>query len=183
MTKLKRFEGGELDPDSTCVAGIDPSLTGFAVCIMDEHTNYRIGVASPEEKGARRLSMLKDFMLDMLDIVPRMDTIAIEGLVTRSPSASVLGELTGVLKVGLFESHGKAPLMVPPASLKKFATGKGGGVSKSQIMLSVYKKWGADLPDDNAADSYVLARVARGVSGTQYEEEVLRKLDDPKFRQ
>ena len=50
-------------------------------------------------------------------------------------------------------------------------TGKGQGVSKSQMLLNVYKKWGVEFTDDNAADSYSLAKLVSGKFALAYEKE------------
>jgi hypothetical protein len=62
-------------------------------------------------------------------------------------------------------------------------TGKGQGIPKSQMVLHIYKKWGAEFSDDNAADSYALARLASGYSTLAYEKEICNKVKDPKFRE
>jgi hypothetical protein len=67
--------------------------------------------------------------------------------------------------------------------LKKYITGKGTGVQKNQILLNVYKKWGIEFNDDNAADSYGLARIAAGMGDLTYEKEIIKKLLDPKFKE
>jgi crossover junction endodeoxyribonuclease RuvC len=68
---------------------------------------------------------------------------------------------------------------VAPTSLKKYITGKGTKVQKNQILLQVYKKWGVEFTDDNAADSYGLARIARGKHDFEYEKEVYDKVTSP----
>ena len=67
--------------------------------------------------------------------------------------------------------------------LKKYVTGKGQGVKKNQILLNVYKKWGVEFMDDNAADSYALARIAAGMADLSYEKEIITKTLDPKYRE
>jgi crossover junction endodeoxyribonuclease RuvC len=42
-------------------------------------------------------------------------------------------------------------------TLKKYATGKGTS-KKQEMLLQIYKRWGVEFNDDNAADSYALAR-------------------------
>lgn len=74
-------------------------------------------------------------------------------------------------------------MIVPPTSLKKYVTGKGQGVSKSQILLNVYKKWGVEFTDDNAADSYGLAHIVSGKAKLSYEKEVYEKLSSVDYRE
>jgi Holliday junction resolvasome RuvABC endonuclease subunit len=105
-----------------------------------------------------------------------------EGYAFGSQMANMLGELGAVVKMTLYE-FGVYPLIVPPTNLKKYVTGKGNGISKSQMLLYVYKKWGADISDDNAADSYALAKIVSGSAELEYEKDVYTKLQDPKFRE
>jgi hypothetical protein len=51
------------------------------------------------------------------------------------------------------------------------------------MLLHVYKKWNVDITDDNAADSYALARLVSGTHTLAYEKEIYDKLQDPKFRE
>jgi len=112
--------------------------------------------------------------------------VAAESPVRMSHSALISGELWGVVRLAclceLLDSAGQYPLQVAPASLKKYVTGKGTGIQKNMILLHTYKKWGVEFTDDNAADSYGLARIAAGLGDTAYEQEVIRKLQDDKYR-
>ena len=67
--------------------------------------------------------------------------------------------------------------------LKKYVTGKGKGISKSQMLLNTYKKWDIEFDDDNAADSYGLAHLIAGKGHLAYEKEIYIKLLDPKYRE
>lgn len=76
-------------------------------------------------------------------------------------------------------------LIVAPKSVKKFACGNGNG-QKSLILKSVYKNWGVEPDDDNQADAYVLARIAKFVSDAknevglerlcQYQADIVKRL-------
>jgi hypothetical protein len=105
-----------------------------------------------------------------------------EGYAFGSQMANMLGELGGMVKLTLLD-FGIYPLIVPPTNLKKYVTGKGNGISKSQILMYVYKKWDAEFSDDNAADSFALARLVSGKHELAYEKEMYDKLQDPKFRE
>ena len=107
---------------------------------------------------------------------------AMEGYAFGSQMANMLGELGGMVKLTLLE-FGIYPLIVPPSNLKRYVAGKGNGVSKSQILLYVFRKWGAEITDDNAADSYALAKLVSGAHVLEYEKDVYDKLQDPKFRE
>lgn len=182
MKHLKRF-GTDEEGLGPVTVGIDPSLTGFAVSL--------VSVADPQKQATYVYTSPKRGVIRLVDIKNTLNwligesvivDVAIEGTVVRSPSASVLGELSGVIKAYLYETHSLFPLQVPPMSLKKFVTGKGNGVQKNQMLLHVYKKWGIEFSDDNAADAYSLARFVLGGHTLAYEKEVHTKIDTGKFR-
>ena len=182
--KTVEFSKGTL-ADGAAI-GIDPSLTGFAVCAYSDDDNWLVHVYKPSTSGPERLSEITTHLVKFIKMnAPNTTTthMAIEGTVRNSPSASVLGELTGAVKLTVYQTCGTLPMLnVPPMSLKKYVSGTGKAVTKSQMLLSVYKKYSADFTDDNAADAFGLARIAKGVATTQYEEDVLKRLADIKFR-
>lgn len=160
--------------------GIDQSLTGFAVCALDDQGNYHVEVLRPRNRGVQRLDEISRFLRQSYRRWNPHD-VAMEGTVVQSTSASVLGELSGVMKLTLFNA-GCLPMIVPPTTLKKFVTGQG-NVAKSRMMMSALKRYGVEIPDDNAVDAYGLARIVRGTAITKVEEQIITKLSDPKFRE
>lgn len=184
--KIKEFGVGKALVKGDVAIGIDQSYGGFGITILSipTPTNFYSAVATipaSELKGVERLVKLKEFMIQTLNGYDIKDA-AMEGYAYGSTMAHTLGELGGAVKLGLYESFNLVPLLVPPTNLKKYITGKGTGVQKNQILLNVYKKWDVEFTDDNAADSYGLARIAAGLADTTYEREVLKTLSDPKFR-
>lgn len=178
--KIQTF-GSDTPIKGRVYIGIDPSLTGYAVCALDATQSFEARVFTPATRGPERLSMLRTALLDFCSNWEIAD-IAIEGTVVRSSSSSVLGEISGVTKEALLSSFGIAPLQVPPQSLKKYVIGKGGSGSKALIMMKVLQKWGVEFVDDNAADAYGLARISAGIAETVAEAEVVLKLSDEKYR-
>lgn len=165
--------------------GIDPSLTGFALCAISvkDPERFRGLVYTSPVRGADRLLDIEQILDEFTEGFNKMVDLAIEGTVLRSQSASVLGELSGVVKTWFLREYGYRPLQVPPTSLKKYVTGKGTGVQKNQMLLAVYKKWGVAFDDDNIADAYGLARFVAGGHTLAYEKETYDKIAlDPKFR-
>lgn len=180
--KAKRFASKDLPSFTDDIyLGIDPSLTGFAVCLMSPKGDYIIEVWTSEKRGAARLAEIKNHLRDFLQGYTLSD-VAMEGTVVHSASASVLGELSGVVKEFLYTERSVEPMLIPPMSLKKYVCGTGKGVTKSHIMMSTLKKWGVELPDDNAADAHGIARICIGLAETGYETEIVLKMQDPKFR-
>ena len=83
--------------------------------------------------------------------------------------------------VRVLKENGAHPLQVSPSQLKKYITGKG-RAEKNQILLHTYKRWGVEFANDNAADSFGLAKIAAGEAKNKAQEEVLKALQDPKHR-
>lgn len=160
--------------------GIDQSYNGFAITVLRGENQWTT-VYKSDKHGIERL---KDIQVHIMEILFNFEIVdvAMEGYAFGSQMANMLGELGGMVKLTLLD-FGIYPLIVPPTSLKKYVTGKGNGVPKSQMLLYVYKKWGVEFTDDNAADSYSLARLIAGMHETAYEKEVYDKLQDPKFRE
>lgn len=181
---LKIQYGGLRNDNSPLYIGIDQSYSGFAITVLNNF-GYTTSVYKSEKRGIDRLADIRDHLNTTLDSVyqwaPPAD-VAIEGYAFGSQMANMLGELGGMVKLTLWERD-IYPLIVPPTSLKKYVAGKGTGVPKSQILLQVYKKWGVEFSDDNAADSYALAKLVSASHGLAYEKEVYDKLQDPKFRE
>ena len=177
---MKIFDGG-LDDTKPVYVGIDQSYSGFAITLLND-TGYRTTVFKSSMFGIKRLRDIQAHVMDTLVTAGEIKDVAMEGYAFGSQMANMLGELGGMVKLTLLDFN-IYPLIVPPTNLKKYATGKGAGISKGQIMLYVYKKWGVDLPDDNAADSYILAHLVSGRHELAYEKEVYDKLQDPKFRE
>jgi len=178
---MKIFDGGlEGAIGAEVYIGIDQSYSGFAITALND-TGYRTTVYKSDKRGIERLRDIQAHMLEIIVNYTILD-VAMEGYAFGSQMANMLGELGGMVKLTLLD-FGIYPLIVPPTNLKKYVTGKGNGISKSQMMLFVYKKWGVDLADDNAADSYALAHLVAKRHGLAYEKEVYDKLQDPKFRE
>jgi Holliday junction resolvasome RuvABC endonuclease subunit len=181
---IKVFSSGE-PLNSPVYIGIDQSYSGFAITALND-SGYHTTVFKSELRGVDRLMHIEAHLVDTIEkykLSPfAINDVAMEGYAFGSQMANMLGELGGMVKLAL-RSFGIYPLIVPPTSLKKYVTGKGQGVSKSQILLHVYKKWGVELNDDNAADSYALAHLVSGRHSLAYEKEIYAKLQDPKFRE
>jgi len=178
---MKVFHGGLVIPENPVYLGIDQSYSGFAVTAYQQGSYYT-EVYKSDQRGIARLSDIQAHVMNWLHKFDKIEDVAMEGYAFGSQMANMLGELWGMVKLTLYD-FGIYPLIVPPTNLKKYACGKASGVSKSQIMLSVYKNFGAEFSDDNAADSYVLAHLVSGSHSRTYERDVYVKLQDPKFRE
>lgn len=178
---MKVFMGGTINSEKSVYLGIDQSYSGFAITAYQDG-NYYTEVYKSDKRGIDRLRDIQAHVMNWLHQFDKIEDVAMEGYAFGSQMANMLGELGGMVKLSLLD-FGIYPLIVPPTNLKKYVTGKGNGISKSQILMHVYKKWDAEFSDDNAADSYALAHLVAGAHTLAYEKEVYDKLQDPKFRE
>lgn len=76
---------------------------------------------------------------------------------------------------------------VPPASIKKYATGSG-VAKKPDIRMAIFKRYGLDIADDNEADAFVLRAIGLDLLGHPLVElpaahrQALAKLPRPALR-
>jgi len=178
---MKVFHRGVVNKSMPVYLGIDQSYSGFAITAL-QGDNYYCEVYKSDKRGIDRLADIQAHVMNWLHEFDNIKDVAMEGYAFGSQMANMLGELGGMVKLTL-HSFGVYPLIVPPTNLKKYVAGKGNGVSKSEMLLYVYKKWGAEFTDDNAADAYALAHLVSASYSLAYEKEVYEKLQDPKFRE
>jgi Holliday junction resolvasome RuvABC endonuclease subunit len=196
---IKEFNGGLLQ-DSAVTIGIDQSLTGFAFSAVsvDSPNLHHTQVYKSPYNGVQRLDDIQKFLYTkFMWLKERNNTvmdIAMEGTVLASHSALVLGELSATVKLFLYDhfeginnynpelgQHLRIPLMIPPMTLKKYATGKGTS-KKQEMLLQIYKRYGVEFNDDNAADAYSLGRLAGGHTIDAIETAIVEQIKDPKYR-
>lgn len=186
----KLFDGGLSKPTKVTI-GIDQSLTGFGLTVLsvDNPSVYLTWVYKSPYFGIERLADIRQWLIDNFNYVEHelemeIVDIAMEGTVLASQSALLLGELSAVVRLSIydhFEDDLRFPLKVPPMTLKKYAAGKG-NAKKQEMLLQMYKRWGIEYSDDNAADSYALARLASKTTINEVEKAVVKQMSDAKYR-
>lgn len=185
----KVIDGG-LNVAGPVTVGIDQSLTGFALTALslDDPKKHITWVYKSPYFGIERLVDIRQWLVDHLEYLEEHDLevadLAMEGTVLASQAALVLGELSATVRLAiydLYEDHRRYPLKVPPMTLKKYASGKG-NAKKQEMLLQIYKRWGVEFNDDNAADSYALARLVGKFSINEVEKAVAIQMSDPKYR-
>lgn len=185
---VKKFGPGYNSKGSLYI-GIDQSLTGFGLTILDHEGGYETYVfkSSPKLRMVDRLMEIEGWLYgELLPLEHLIENVAIESPVKMSHFALLSGQLFGIVCRTLRHSlvlkeNGAHPLQVSPSQLKKYITGKG-RAEKNQILLHTYKRWGVEFANDNAADSFGLAKIAAGEAKNKAQEEVLKALRDPKHR-
>lgn len=170
--------------------GLDQSYTGFGLVILldgDDHPHDRLGKfdAAKFGSGVDRLLFIEEWLATEIgDYV--IDWVCMEGYANGSKfGREAAGELGYAVKRYLRSRHPQRllPTVVPPTSVKKFATGSG-AAKKNEMLLAVYKRWGVEYKNDNLADAFVLAKIAQALSDpdaralAKFQEDVLAKLSD-----
>lgn len=90
--------------------------------------------------------------------------IVLEGFAFARPQyAHQLGGLGYAVRLALYEA-GAPFLIIPPATAKKFVSGKG-NCKKDVVLKAVYQRFGIDLDDDNIADAVTLAHIGMALMG------------------
>jgi Holliday junction resolvasome RuvABC endonuclease subunit len=172
--------------------GIDQSLTGFALSAVNtlNPTEHITWVYKSPYFGVERLADIRQWLIDHFEYLEEqgaiLQDIAMEGTVLASHAALVLGELSATVRLAIFDyfdedDDRRFPLKVPPMTLKKYASGKG-NAKKQEMLLQIYKRWGIEFNDDNAADAYGLARMAAEFHIDSIEAAVIEQMKDPKYR-
>ena len=177
---------GKLLPGNPVAIGIDQSLTGFAFSAVNttDPTQHITWVYKSPYFGIERLVDIRQWLTEHLDYVEEqgciIQDIAMEGTVLASHAALVLGELSAVVRMAIHdffeeEDDRRYPLKVPPRTLQIYAAGQG-------MLLQIYKRWGVEFNDDNAADAYALARLAAESHIDATELAVVEQMKDTKYR-
>lgn len=94
---------------------------------------------------------------------PTVDLVVMEGGVFLSQAAFRLGMVHRAARVVVREA-GLPYALVPPSSLKKYASGKG-NASKADMRLALFKRAGLDERDDNRVDAWWLRAMALDAYG------------------
>jgi Holliday junction resolvasome RuvABC endonuclease subunit len=143
------------------ILALDLSLTatGWATSI-DEYGVWRSG----DLRGTDRLINLAGWLHDtLLETEPEL--VVIEGYSYGSKGRAVfdIAEWGGVARYILSDNWHEFAV-IRPATLKKFATGKGNS-PKPTMRMELYKRAGIDVSDDNAVDALWLLAAAMEATG------------------
>lgn len=140
------------------IVALDPSLTGFGWARSVPGSDlgelsgpaWESGVFVPKGRGVRRLQAALDQVVEITD---GAEVVLIEGYAfsSRQSHAHGLGELGGVVRLGLFQRS--IPFVeIPPACVKKLATGRG-NAKKEAVLVEAVKRLGYGGADNNVSDA------------------------------
>lgn len=100
--------------------------------------------------GDRRLFDIRQAVLLALGGFDVEFTV-IEDLPTHAKAAGITGMVHGVVRLSLLDQD--IPyVLVPPATVKKYAVGKG-NATKADMRMALYTRTGVDQRDDNQVDA------------------------------
>jgi len=142
--------------------GIDQSLNEPGLVIIDVDGVLVVAAALKVVarcRGARRLHTLAAWY------DAHLPNVVYGGAAMEGPSLGSehrefdLGEASGIAKHRLYVGTGLEPLIVAPLQLKKYIASS--GATKQDVMNAVKSRYGFSTDNDNIADAYVLAQIAR----------------------
>ena len=149
--------------------GIDPSLTSTGFAYTDKNGDIHTGRILPKNmRGPERLYFIKYHVGKLLDDLFGLLGGPVQSIIyedyamggkTNKGRLFSIGELGGVLKTLAWE-RGMDVLLVPPSSLKLFATGKG-NADKEEVMDAIAKRYSYSVTQNDEADAFILMKMGQ----------------------
>lgn len=139
------------------VLGLDLSLTASGVALPDGTLTT---IRTTRSDGDRRLVHIADEIGQTLHGV---DLAVVEDLPTHAHGSGITGMVHGAVRCELIRA-GVPYLLVPAASLKTFATGRG-NATKSDMRLELFRRMSIDERDDNCVDAWFLRALGCDLTG------------------
>lgn len=149
------------------IVGLDMSLTSTGVAVCDRSGAYSTYLIAPSKGTEGDLTARIGQVQEQLNhLIVTADMIVYEGLVHRSQGAWALAMVQGVFH-GILAREDATPdrvVEVPPATLKKWATGKGNASKRAMLTQAVRE---LDYPgdSDDEADALWLLSIGLELAG------------------
>lgn len=143
--------------DRPAVIALDLSITATGTCDTD---GFTATIKTKTADGDRRLVTIADRVRHLVGenrgyLGGHLAQLAvIEDLPTHAHGAGITGMVHGAVRAELIRL-GVPYVLVTPASLKKWATGKG-NADKVQMGVAALKRFGREFPNDNECDAFLL---------------------------
>lgn len=168
------------------ITGLDLSLRATGYCQMGPELGVenvvRFGTIEPPKGmiGIPRLISLNGAIQQLVQANRQL--VVLEGFSygSRGSFSREIAGLGYLVRVELYE-RGVPYIVVPPATLKKFVTGKG-TAQKSLMLREVFRRWNIDAGNDNEADAVGLTQMGAALLDystkplTTFQREVISKL-------
>ncbi len=140
------------------VVGLDLSLTATGVAYSDDSVGTIKTRATDRD---RRLGQIRQHLAATIRGPKLTDwssspaaLVVIEDLPTHAKSAGITGMVHGIARE-LLSSADVPYALVPPATLKKYATGRG-NADKTAMAIAALKRGDREFADDNQCDAWWL---------------------------
>jgi crossover junction endodeoxyribonuclease RuvC len=172
------------------VIGIDPSLRA---CGVSDGTNHLVIKTEKREEDHTQAADLKRRCQEIISgilawLAKHGHTDPPLAIYVEAPAFGVASMANHLYELGwlmyrihnLTESFGIRIVEVPPATLRKWATGKG-NTPKDAMKLAVFKKFGIEFEDDAGCDklfAYLLAKFGEAVETGELKFEPSAKRGD-----
>ena len=147
----------------TRILALDLSLTRTGYCVGRGLATRDGGVVNTTKaRGMERV----DFILRRVqELAKGAGVVVLEGYSYGSQGRAVfdIGELGGCVRLLLYRLHVPCAV-VPPATLKKYATGRG-NCGKDEMVAAAIRRFGFTGCENNEADAYLLWCMARHAYG------------------
>lgn len=150
------------------IIGLDISLNSSGWCKIDTENGART-FATFDHSALKDMERISTASRDLADLCRPVDLVVMEGLSMGLPARGGMAfmpqgridtiGLTYIVRLWLWKTR-KPTLILPPTSLKKFASGKG-NIKKNLMLRAVSTRWNVMPEDDNAADAIALAEFGR----------------------
>lgn len=129
------------------IVGLDLSMTATGIAGADRVTF----TVKTKATGDRRLVVIAQAAVVS---AAGCDLAVIEDLPTHAKSAGITGMVHGAVRTALITA-GIPYVLITPASVKKFATGRG-NAGKPDMAVAAFKRAGLEFGDDNQVDAWWL---------------------------
>jgi Holliday junction resolvasome RuvABC endonuclease subunit len=141
------------------IAGLDLSITATGIADINGVTST---VGGDAKLGDNRLVKIRT-AVSHLAAGGGIDVAIIEDLPRGGMGGATTGMVQGVVRE-LLTRLGVPYILVSPATLKMYATGKG-TATKSDMRMKLFQRFGIDIPDDNQADAWWLRALGHDLYG------------------
>lgn len=156
------------------IVGIDPSLTGTGVAIVDTDDRLVVEVKTVKTKGStaatlpERRARLSVLACRVSDLIPENADLVVIEQPAYSRTTGHMHDRSGfwwLLVDYIIGGRGMALVEVAPTGRARYATGKG-NAGKDEVLLAVARRFPhVDVTNNNEADALVLAAMGADACG------------------
>ncbi|WP_437187797.1 hypothetical protein SH668x_001208 [Planctomicrobium sp. SH668] len=154
------------------VIGLDPSMSGFAICRLEIGEAPELKTVSQGAEGLTWESRLERYGKLATKVAEAVRETSLPIFIeaysfgSKNTRAHTAGEFGCYLRLKISQAFKVRLIEVTPNELKKFVTGKG-NAGKSEMVSAVSIRTGIQIKDDNQSDAYGLAWIGQCVLGLQ----------------